>query len=95
MPLRAYLQSHAVATTFELGWSTLKNGELLDAAEAIFDCFITTDQNLRYQQNLSDRNLAIVVLMSTSWPRLREAISKICEVVDEVRLGEHREIIIP
>jgi hypothetical protein len=66
-----------------------------DAAEAVFDCFITTDQNLRYQQNLSDRNLAIVVLMSTSWPRLREAISKISEVVDEVRLGEYREIIIP
>jgi len=93
--LRKYVQSHTVTTTFELGWSTLKNGELLDAAEAIFDCFITTDQNLRYQQNLSDRKLAIVVLMSTSWPRLRESIPKIGEVVDEVRTGEYREIIIP
>ncbi len=54
LPLRDSLTGHAVATAYELGWSTLGNGELLDAAErAGYDLFITTDQNLRYQQNLS------------------------------------------
>jgi hypothetical protein len=45
-----------------MGWAELDNGDLLDAAEAAFDALITTDQNLRYQQNLSGRRLAILVL---------------------------------
>jgi hypothetical protein len=46
VPLRHYLQSHEVTTAFELGWSTLSNGELLRPAEASFDLLITTDQQL-------------------------------------------------
>lgn len=50
VPLRRHLAGHAVTTAFEQGWSTLLNGELLDAAErAGFDLLITTDQRLRYQ----------------------------------------------
>ena len=54
-PLRRYLPGHTVATTYEQGWASLANGRLLDAAEqAGYDLLITTDQNLRYQQNFAD-----------------------------------------
>jgi len=53
VPLRAHLDGHTVTTAFELGWSNLQNGELLAAAEGFFDLLITTDQQMRYQQNLS------------------------------------------
>ena len=92
MPLREHLANHTVATAFELGWSTLKNGELLAAAEVSFDLFITTDQQLRYQQNFAGRKLMIVVLPTTSWPRLRTYISQIREAVETCQPGEYREI---
>ncbi len=58
--LRRELTGHLVATAFEMGWAELGNGDLIAAAEAAFDALITTDQNLRYQQNLSDRKLAVL-----------------------------------
>lgn len=64
--LRFALTSHTVSTAFEEGWATLDNGELLRVAEGVFDALITTDQNLRYQQNLSGRRLGILVLPTTS-----------------------------
>jgi hypothetical protein len=68
-PLRTLLIKHNVSTLYELGWSQLQNGEPLNQAEATgFDVFVTTDQNLKYQQNLPDRKLAIAVLLAT--PRL-------------------------
>lgn len=64
--LRNSLVGHTVATTFEMNWSTLENGELLAQAEtAGFEVFLTTDQNLRYQQNLQNRQIAVVVLPTT------------------------------
>jgi hypothetical protein len=57
------LLDHVVEEARSRGWDTLKNGELLDAAEAAaFDVFVTTDRNIRYQQNLTGRTIAIVVL---------------------------------
>ena len=62
-PLRQLLPGHEVATAYERGWSTLKNGELLAAAETQgFQVLVTTDTNLKYQQNLASRTIAIVVL---------------------------------
>jgi hypothetical protein len=92
VPLKNYLQSHSVETAFELGWSTLENGELLNAAESLFDLFITTDQHIRHQQNLEGRKLAILVLATASWPRLRELIPEILEAVNSIQAGEFREI---
>jgi len=67
VPLRRHLPGHSVMTAFEQGWGSLANGELLDAAErAGFELLVTTDQNLQYQQNLTARRIAIVVLRSTS-----------------------------
>lgn len=54
VPLREHLDNHTVATAFELGWSTLRNGELLAAAEGSFDVFVTTDQQIRYQPILRE-----------------------------------------
>lgn len=71
VPLRRYLTSHVVDTAFERRWSALHNGVLLNIAEQEgYDLLITTDQNLRYQQRLADRQLSIIVLLSTSWPRM-------------------------
>jgi len=67
VPLRQYLTEHVVATAYEEGWSNLSNGDLLKSAEDKgYQILVTTDRNLRYQQNLSDRQIAIVVLLSTS-----------------------------
>jgi hypothetical protein len=93
VPLRRYLTSHVVDTAFERGWSTLHNGELLDVAEQEgYDLLMTTDQNLRYQQRLADRQLAIIVLLSTSWPRIQVRIDTIQAAVESITAGEYQEI---
>jgi hypothetical protein len=77
------LAQHDVATAHERGWSQLKNGELLDTAEREgFAVLVTTDTNLKYQQNLGSRRLAIVVLTTTSWPRIQRVIGAVVGAVD-------------
>jgi len=71
--LRDHLAGHEVRTAYELGWSTLRNGDPLAIAEQQFDTLVTTDRNLRNQQNLSGRRIAILVLPTTSWPRTSRA----------------------
>lgn len=95
VPLRQHLVGHAVDTAFERGWSDLHNGELLDRAEvAGYQLLITTDQNLPYQQNLADRRLAVLVLLSTSWPRLQLRITDIRAAIDGLAPGEVQEVAI-
>jgi hypothetical protein len=95
VPLRRHLEEHEVQTAFEEGWSSLSNGELLSKAEeAGYQVFVTTDQNLRYQQNLRKRQIAIVVLLSTSWPRIRPRVDNIREVINAVSAGDYAEILI-
>ena len=66
-PLRHLLTQHEVATAYERGWSQLTNGELLDAAEKEgYAVLLTTDSNLKHQQNLELRRIAIVVLSTPS-----------------------------
>jgi hypothetical protein len=92
-PLRQSFVEHIVATVHELGWSDLANGLLLDAAEnAGYQLLITTDQNLRYQQNFTHRRIAILVLMSTSWPRIRLRLDAIQTAVDAIAAGDYREL---
>ena len=90
-PLRKVLVDHSVTTAYEKGWDKLTNGELLAAAEKSFDVFVTTDQNLRYQQNLTGRRLAILVLPTTSWPRLEPRAAPIATAVSALRPGELHE----
>jgi hypothetical protein len=70
VPIRPYLQHHTVRTAVQEGWDKLRNGELLTAAEeAGFDLLLTTDKNMRYQQNLAGRKIAVVVLGQQQWPQ--------------------------
>jgi predicted nuclease of predicted toxin-antitoxin system len=87
-PLRRALKEHAVSTAYERGWSELDNGKLLAAAEAEFDVLVTTDKNLRYQQRLAGRHLAILILPTTNWPELRARQSKIATTINELRPGD-------
>ena len=93
--MRRALAAHEVATAYEMGWATLDNGALLRAAEAEFAVFITTDRNLRYQQNLAGWRLAILVLPTTSWPKIRAHIAQVVAAVNDVGPGELRELTFP
>ena len=74
------LASHSVTEARERGWATLKNGELLLVAEqAGFDVFLTADKNIRYQQNLKERKIAIIVLTQLRWSLVRKHLSEIVE----------------
>ncbi len=92
MPLRHALTGHAVSTAHEMAWTGLDNGALLKAAETHFDALITTDQNLRYQQNLSGRRLAILVLPTTSWPKIRAHAAQVVAAVNALRAGDVVEL---
>jgi predicted nuclease of predicted toxin-antitoxin system len=82
VPLRRFLHPHVVDTADERQWSTLQNGDLLNAAEEDgYEVLITTDQNLRYQQNLTERKIHILVLCTTSWPRIRNQIDIVVEAL--------------
>ena len=66
--IRRFLVGHTVRTTRQEGWATLANGNLLLAAErAGFELLLTTDNSLAYQQNLTGRKIAIVVLNRNRW----------------------------
>lgn len=85
VPLRRELKPHSAETAAERGWSELSNGDLISAAESEgFDCLLTTDQNLRYQQNLSDRSLGIVVLLTTSWPKIQKKVQLVRDALDSL-----------
>ncbi len=86
VPLRRYLPHHSVATVFEKGWSTLQNGDLLRAAEQeAFEIFVTTDQNLKHQQNLANYRLTVVVLATTSWPLIEGQINDVIAAIDTAK----------
>jgi hypothetical protein len=95
-PLRKFLADHDVATARERGWSTLKNGDLLDVIESEgYDLLVTTDTNLKHQQNVTGRGFGIVVLRSTSWPRIQRALASVVAAIDAAALGSYTEVEIP
>ena len=91
-PLRRVLSDHSVSTAYEMSWTKLDNGSLLKAAEADFDALITTDQNLRYQQNLTGQVLAILVLPTTSWPKIHAHAAQVVAAVNALRPGDIVEL---
>ena len=95
VPLRRYLSGHSIDTAYERGWSKLSNGNLLTQAEQEgYEILVTTDRNLHYEQNLEGRQIAIAVLMTTSWPRIKQQTSHVQSVVDAMQPGDYREILI-
>ena len=91
-PLRRFLAGHTVQTAPELGWGALQNGDLLRVAEGPFDLLLTADQNLRYQQNLKGRHIAILVLPTNDWAVLRNHTARIAAAVDAMTPGSFREL---
>ena len=92
-PLRRELVGHEVTTAYERGWSALKNGELIATAEAGgHEVLVTTDKNLKYQQNLSGRSLAVVVLWTTSWPKIQRSLPRVRAAVDLATKGSNTEL---
>jgi hypothetical protein len=90
------LPEHTVEECRAHGWDTLRNGELLDAAEAAgFDVFVTTDRNIRYQQNLTHRTIAIVVLGKGRWRIIRPRLPEIAAAVATATPGTVIEVEIP
>jgi predicted nuclease of predicted toxin-antitoxin system len=91
-PLRTFLANHTVKTAQEMGWGKLKNGALLRAVEADFDTFISTDKNLKYQQNVRRQRLAILVLPTNDWPTLRLKGDKIAAKIAALKPGDFVEM---
>jgi hypothetical protein len=91
------LADHTVITAYAQGWDRLNNGALLRAAEdAAIDVILTTDQRIRYQQNLANRQIAIVVLTGTTrWTRVRLHLDRIAVAVNAATPGSYTEVAIP
>lgn len=90
------LIGHVVIEARERGWATLKNGELLSAAEeAGFDLLLTADKNIRYQQNLAGRRIAILVLSQLRWRLVRNRLVEIVSAVNDISAAGFVEVEIP
>jgi hypothetical protein len=95
-PLRYALKGHVVVEAIERGWDRLVNGELIAVAEAEgFELLLTTDKNMRYQQNLSDRKIAFVVIGNQQWPTLRRYVDRVVAAVNAATSGSYAEVEIP
>ena len=81
-PLKGIFPNHTVTTVQEEGLAGTVNGALLARLEGAFEVFITADKNLRYQQNLSNRKLAILELPTNRLPLLRPLFPRIAAAVD-------------
>jgi hypothetical protein len=77
------------------GWGGIKNGDLLQRAEGQFDLFITSDQNLRYQQNLTNRRIAILELSTNDISRIQAASGLSEAALEKIQQNEFRQLTIP
>lgn len=93
--LKRRLAGFEVSTVQDAGWTGIKNGELLRLAEGHFDVFITTDRNLRYQQNLTGRQLAVIELPTNQVPIVAELASAIKGALEKIAAGDFIEIPLP
>jgi hypothetical protein len=89
------LAGHECHTAQQQGWGGLQNGALLQRAEEGFDLFITADQNMRYQQNLAGRRIAILELSTNKLHRIEVAADLIRAAIDELHIGSFRHLEIP
>ncbi|MEX0687151.1 MAG: DUF5615 family PIN-like protein [Pirellulales bacterium] len=88
VPLRRHLDGHEIHTVFERGWDRLTNGDVLAVAILNgYEILISTDQNLRHQQDLRRVRLGIVVLLTTSWPRISQNTAAVAAAIEHVQAG--------
>ena len=88
-PLKRFLAGHGVSTVQGWGWKGILNGDLLRPADGSFDVFVVADKNMRYQQNLGGRHIAIVELPTNRWPLLVPLAPRVEAAVASARPGEY------
>ena len=94
-PMHRLLSQHTVTSVQAQGSSGIRNSELLRRAKAGFDPFITSDQNIRYQQNLTGQSIAILELSTNDLRRIRASASLIDKAVNNIKAGELQRLEIP
>jgi hypothetical protein len=95
-PLRRYLLGHDVKEAVDQGWDQLSNGDLLAAAEREgFEVLITADKNIRYQQNLKDRTIAIIEIGTPQWPIVQLHTDKVFAALNAAKPGSYTQVDIP
>jgi predicted nuclease of predicted toxin-antitoxin system len=95
VPMRDCLTSHECVAVRDRGWKGITNGELLRLAEGQFDLFVTSDQSIRYQQNLSGRRIPILELSTNDLRRILTAASLLQSTIETIKPGEFRQLEIP
>lgn len=96
VPIRRFLVGHSVRTAAQERWGSLKNGDLLSVSQAAgFDVLLTTDKNIRYQQNLAGRTIAIVVIGHPTWPIPEEHLARVVRAVNAATPGSYTEVDCP
>ena len=88
-PLHKLLTGNTCQSAVGCGWGGVKNGDLLRLAEPEFDLFITADQNIRYQQNLLGRKIAILELSTNNLRVIESGIDKIRSAILYISCGEY------
>ena len=86
------LSSHIASTVQDMGWTGAKNGKLLSLAEGQFDVFLTADKNLRYQQNLAEKRLAVIVFPSNRLSVVKTLQGRLDSTLSSVRPGQVIEL---
>jgi len=94
-PMHKLLTGHSCSSAQARGWGGIKNGELLQRAEAEFDLFITSDQNIRYQQNLTGRRIAILELSTNDINRIQSARILLEEAITTIGPAEFKQLDLP
>ena len=95
-PLKDNLPGHDADTAADRGWQELNNGELLDQAETDgYELFLTSDQRIPFQQNLTRRNISVLILTTNSWPRLRQHLNDINQAVEAMAHNQLSQLDIP
>ncbi len=89
-PLARCLEGHDIRTAADMGWGRLANGNLLSRAEMqSFELMVTGDKNLTYQQNMTGRKIALIVLSAISWKLLKSKLEPIQAAVDQAEPGSY------
>lgn len=89
LPLRQFFVDHEVTTVQLEGWAGTENGKLIELVDGKFDVLILADKNLRYQQDLTNRIVALVELPTNRWPVLKQLEHRIIEAAEKAESGSY------
>jgi hypothetical protein len=92
LPLQQFLVGHTVTTVQLQGWAGIENGDLIKLVDDKFDVLLLADENLRYQQDLKQRRIALVELPTNRWPALKNLRGKIERAVETATPGSYTVI---